>query len=76
VDIASSCRRCKETVGDIDILVTAASRSAVMRSFTTHDDAQQEVSQGDTRATDESVFAADHAAFRQNVRLLCGLYFS
>ena len=51
VDIAGSYRRCKETVGDIDILVTAPSGDAVMHRFTTYDEVQQVLSQGDTRAT-------------------------
>jgi DNA polymerase (family 10) len=51
VDIAGSYRRCKETVGDIDILVTAPSSDAVMRRFTDYDEVQQVLSQGDTRAT-------------------------
>ena len=51
VDIAGSFRRCKETVGDIDILVTAASSGTVMRRFTDYDEVRQVVSQGDTRAT-------------------------
>ena len=51
VDIAGSYRRCKETVGDIDILATAASSRAVMQRFTAYDEVRQVVSQGDTRAT-------------------------
>jgi DNA polymerase (family 10) len=51
VDIAGSYRRCKETVGDIDLLVTAMSSEAVMQRFTGYDEVQQVISQGGTRAT-------------------------
>jgi DNA polymerase (family 10) len=51
VDIAGSYRRCKETVGDIDLLVTAASSQSVMQRFTGYDEVQEVVSQGGTRAT-------------------------
>ena len=51
VEIAGSYRRCKETVGDIDILATAPASGAVMRCFVGYDEVQQVVSQGDTRST-------------------------
>ena len=51
VDIAGSYRRCKETVGDIDLLVTAPSGDAVMRRFIGYDEVEEVVSQGDTRST-------------------------
>jgi DNA polymerase (family 10) len=51
VDIAGSYRRCKETVGDIDLLVSAMSSQAVMQRFTGYDEVQQVISQGGTRAT-------------------------
>ncbi|MFP4076051.1 MAG: DNA polymerase/3'-5' exonuclease PolX [Halochromatium sp.] len=49
--IAGSFRRRKETVGDLDILVTAAEGSAVMARFTGHEEVREIVSQGETRST-------------------------
>ena len=51
VIIAGSYRRGKETVGDIDILVTASKQSPVMRKFVDYDEVQEIVSKGTTRAT-------------------------
>ncbi|MGD8524928.1 MAG: DNA polymerase/3'-5' exonuclease PolX [Thioalkalispiraceae bacterium] len=51
VIIAGSYRRGKETVGDIDILVTAEKSSKVMHAFVAYDEVQQVVSSGITRAT-------------------------
>lgn len=49
--VAGSFRRRKETVGDLDILVTAAEGSPVMSAFTGHDEVREVVSQGTTRST-------------------------
>jgi DNA polymerase (family 10) len=49
--VAGSYRRCKETVGDLDILATARRGSPVMEHFTLYDEVEQIVSQGKTRAT-------------------------
>ncbi len=51
VVIAGSYRRCKETVGDIDILVTIKAHCPVMQKFLQYDEVQEIVSQGPTRAT-------------------------
>jgi DNA polymerase (family 10) len=48
---AGSYRRAKETVGDLDILVTAAAASPVMERFVGYDEVKKVLSQGDTRAT-------------------------
>jgi DNA polymerase (family 10) len=49
--LAGSYRRCKETVGDLDILVTAAKNSSVMQHFVQYDEVDEVVSIGETRAT-------------------------
>ncbi|WP_237068418.1 DNA polymerase/3'-5' exonuclease PolX [Microbulbifer guangxiensis] len=49
--IAGSYRRRKETVGDLDILVTAGSDNDVMAHFTKYDEVEEIASQGETRST-------------------------
>jgi DNA polymerase (family 10) len=51
IEVAGSYRRNKETVGDLDILVTAKSGSPVMEHLTGYDEIEQVVSKGNTRAT-------------------------
>ena len=51
VVIAGSFRRCQETVGDLDILVTASSKSPVMQRLVEYDEVVEVVSKGTTRAT-------------------------
>lgn len=51
VDVAGSYRRRKETVGDLDLLVTCEDAAPVMDAFTTQDDVARVASQGDTRST-------------------------
>mgnify|MGYP000934487935 CR=1 FL=1 len=51
VSVAGSLRRRKDTVGDLDILATAARHSRVMRHFVEYDEVTEIVSQGDTRST-------------------------
>ncbi len=51
VIVAGSFRRCKETVGDLDILVTAGRGSPVMQRFVNYDEVAEILAQGTTRAT-------------------------
>jgi len=51
VTIAGSYRRCRDTVGDLDILVTARRGSPVVREFVAYDEVRDVVSQGTTRST-------------------------
>ncbi|MFZ3042579.1 MAG: helix-hairpin-helix domain-containing protein [Thiobacillus sp.] len=51
VEVAGSFRRRKETVGDLDILVTASRNSDVMQRFVRYGEAEETVSQGKTRST-------------------------
>lgn len=51
VVVAGSYRRCKETVGDLDILVTAKKDANVMGRFVNYDEVEEVVSQGQTRST-------------------------
>ncbi|MBU1395565.1 MAG: DNA polymerase/3'-5' exonuclease PolX [Gammaproteobacteria bacterium] len=51
VEVAGSFRRRQETVGDLDILVTASRSSDVMERFVRYDEVAEAVSQGKTRST-------------------------
>jgi len=51
VIIAGSYRRCKETVGDLDILLTARQDSTVMKRFVDYDEVAEVISRGKTRST-------------------------
>ena len=51
VMVAGSYRRCKETVGDLDVLVCADQGRPVMAHLVRYDEVAQVVSQGTTRAT-------------------------
>lgn len=50
---AGSIRRCKEIIGDIDILVSASNRARIdiMSAFIKHEDVESIVGTGDTKAT-------------------------
>jgi len=51
ITVAGSYRRRKETVGDLDILVTCRKGSAVMDHFVAYEDIKKVISKGKTRAT-------------------------
>ena len=51
VVVAGSYRRCRETVGDLDILVTARKRSPVMDRFVEYDEVNNVLSKGATRSS-------------------------
>lgn len=49
--VAGSLRRHKETIGDIDILVTAKKSDAIMESFTTLPRVRSVIAKGDTKSS-------------------------
>lgn len=51
VTVAGSYRRCRDSVGDLDILVTCRKGSRVIHRFVAYEDVEQVVSQGETRST-------------------------
>jgi len=51
IEVAGSFRRRRETIGDLDILVTSTAPEEVMARFATYPDVKRIVSQGPTRAT-------------------------
>lgn len=51
VTVAGSYRRRKETVGDIDILVTCGKAEKVMDHFTGYDDVDKVINQGSTKSS-------------------------
>ena len=63
--VAGSFRRHKETVGDLDILVTAAKDSPVMQRFTGYEDVERVISHGKTRST-----VALHSGLHVDLRVL------
>jgi len=51
VVLAGSYRRFRETVGDLDILVTATDSARAMERFTAYDEVTKVLAKGDTRST-------------------------
>lgn len=51
IAVAGSYRRRRETIGDLDILVTSDRSAAVMDRFTRYGEVAEIISKGDTRAT-------------------------
>ncbi len=51
IEVAGSYRRRRETIGDLDILVTCTASAKAMRRFVAYPDVAEVVSQGPTRAT-------------------------
>ena len=51
VEVAGSMRRMKETVGDLDLVVTASASSRVMARFAGYEDVSRVLASGPTRAT-------------------------
>jgi len=51
IAVAGSYRRCRETVGDLDILVTCRRGTPVMAALADYDEVETVVAQGETRST-------------------------
>ncbi|MGH8370499.1 MAG: helix-hairpin-helix domain-containing protein, partial [Gammaproteobacteria bacterium] len=51
VEVAGSFRRRRETVGDLDILITCQAHSPAIQRFVTYDEVAEIISQGTTRST-------------------------
>ena len=51
VAVAGSYRRCRETVGDLDVLVVAANDTAVMDRFVAYDDVVDVLVKGTTKSS-------------------------
>jgi len=51
IEVAGSCRRMKETIGDIDILVISKSPGKIMEAFTTMKSVADVIARGDTKSS-------------------------
>jgi DNA polymerase (family 10) len=51
IDMAGSFRRRRETVGDLDILVSCDSPAQIMTLFISHEDVQRVIARGDTKSS-------------------------
>jgi DNA polymerase (family 10) len=51
IEVAGSCRRMKETIGDIDILVIARSPEKIMDAFTGMKTVEDVIARGDTKSS-------------------------
>ena len=51
ITVAGSFRRRKETVGDLDILISCRKADAVIKSFTAYESVDRVISHGDTRSS-------------------------
>jgi DNA polymerase (family 10) len=53
VEVAGSLRRCKEVIGDIDILVSAKSKDVpkIMETFVSHEEVAQILGKGETKSS-------------------------
>ena len=51
VELAGSFRRRKETIGDLDVLVSGGDAEQVMQAFTTHDSVADVLGRGDTKSS-------------------------
>ena len=65
VVVAGSFRRMRETVGDLDILVTAAAPAQAMQRFSAYPEVKQVLSRGETRAS-----VVLHAGIQVDVRVV------
>jgi len=67
--IAGSYRRCKETVGDLDILVTTTQPKPVVERFTRYDEVKEVLSEGTTRSPSFCAMACRWTCVRSSRRV-------